>query len=154
MTNERQERSDDLALVIEREFNASPKRVWNAWTNPDQLREWSAPRGFTVPRGEGDVRPGGKWRATMAKPDGTELHLGGEYRQLVEPDLLVFTHAWYDENGTPGPETVVTVTLRERDGKTAMNFRQTGFVSAESRDGHAEGWGESFDKLAELLKEL
>ena len=45
--------------------------------------------------------------AMMRKSDGTELRLGGEYREIVEPEKLVFTHAWYDDNGNPGPETII-----------------------------------------------
>lgn len=138
-------------LVINRTFDAPRELVWEAWTDPDQLKHWSAPRGFTLPVSEGDLRPGGKWRACMRKPDGTELWLGGVYREIVEPERLVFTHAWDDEGGKPGPETIVTVTLSERDGKTQMNFRQTGFESAESREGHSEGWNECFDLLDDLL---
>jgi uncharacterized protein YndB with AHSA1/START domain len=143
--------SSNLELVIDRVFNAPRDVVWKAWTDPEQLKQWSAPRGFKIPVSEGELRPGGAWRATMRKPDGEELRLGGEYREIVEPERLVFTHAWYDENGNPGPETLVTVTLTERDGKTAMNFRQTGFSSGDSRDGHAGGWTECFELLDELL---
>lgn len=149
--NESTETADALELVIERVFDAPRRRVWEAWTDPDQMKQWSSPRGFTVPVSEGELRPGGSWRAVMVKPDGTELKLGGEYREIVEPERLVFTHAWYDEEGVPGPETLVTVLLEERGDKTAMTFRQTGFASAGARDGHEGGWGESFDKLASLL---
>ena len=149
--NDSTQTADDLELVINRTFDAPIHLVWKAWTDPDQLKLWSAPRGFTIPVSEGELRPGGSWRATMQQSDGTELRLGGEYREIVEPERLVFTHAWYDENGNPGPETIVTVTLRDRRGKTEMVFTQTGFSSGESRDGHAGGWTECFDKLAELL---
>ncbi|MEO8193813.1 MAG: SRPBCC domain-containing protein [Gemmatimonadales bacterium] len=138
-------------LVITRVFDAPRALVWKAWTDAEELKQWSAPKGFTLPVNEGDLRPGGKWRSCMRKPDGTELWLGGVYREIVEPERLVFTHAWDDENGKPGPETVVTVIFSERGGKTEMNFRQAGFASADSRDGHAEGWGECFDRLEELL---
>jgi len=87
----------------------------------------------------------------MTKPDGTELWLGGTYREIVEPERLVFTHAWDNEKGEAGPETVVTVTLEDRAGKTHMTFRQRGFLSEGSRDGHAGGWEECFDRLDELL---
>ena len=139
----------DNELVINRTFDAPRELVWKAWT--EDMDKWSAPRGFTIPFGEADLRPGGKWRATMVSPDGKELALGGVYREIVPPERLVFTHAWDDDNGKPGPETVVTVTLIARGQKTEMNFRQTGFDSVESRDGHAEGWGECFDILEELL---
>jgi uncharacterized protein YndB with AHSA1/START domain len=141
----------DRELVIKRVFDAPRELVFKAWTDPEHLKQWSAPQGFTIPVAEGDLRPGGKWRSMMRKPDGTELWLGGVYREIVEPERLVFTHAWDDKNGRPGHETVVTVTLVERDGKTEMTFRQGLFESVESRDGHQGGWTECFDRLEELL---
>ena len=138
-------------LVIKRVFEAPRSLVWQAWTDPEKLKHWSAPKGFTMPVSEGELRPGGKWRACMVSPDGKKLWLGGEYREIVEPSRLVFTHAW-DNEGKPGPETLVTVTLTESDGKTEMTFRQTGFDSIESRNGHSEGWNECFDLLGQLLR--
>jgi len=138
-------------LVITRVFDAPRELVWKAWTEPERLKQWSAPKGFTIPVAEGEMRPGGAWKSCMRKPDGTELWLAGVYQEIDEPRRLVFTHAWLDGNGKPGPETLVTVTLTERAGKTEMSFRQSGFDSAESRDGHAGGWNECFDRLEGLL---
>ena len=138
-------------LVITRVFDAPRDLVWKAWTEPERIRQWSAPKGFTIPVAEGDLRPGGAWKSCMRKPDGTDLWLAGVYQEIDEPKRLVFTHAWLDENGKPGPETLVTVTFTERAGKTEMVFRQSGFDSAESRDGHAGGWNECFDRLDALL---
>ena len=139
----------DTELVINRTFDAPRDLVWKAWT--ERMDQWSAPRGFTIPVSEGDLRPGGAWRACMRTPDGKDLWLGGVYREIVEPERLVFTHAWNNESGQPGPETLVTVTFAERNGKTDMHFTQTGFTSDESREGHNGGWNESFDKLEEML---
>ena len=141
--------ASDRELVITRVFEAPRELVWKAWT--EEMDQWSAPRGFTIPISEGDLRLGGKWRAVMVSPEGKELPLGGVYREIVPPERLVFTHSWDDASGKPGPETVVTVTLVARGQKTEMNFRQTGFDSTESRNGHADGWGQSFDRLEELL---
>jgi len=138
-------------LIITRTLEAPRDLVWKAWTDPERLKQWSAPHGFTIPVSEGELRPGGKWRACMRKSDGTELWLGGVYREIVEPERLVFTHAWDDEKGKPGRQTLVTVTFTELGRKTEMNFRQTGFDSVDSRDGHAGGWNESFDRLGDLL---
>jgi uncharacterized protein YndB with AHSA1/START domain len=143
---------DALELVIDRVFNAPRDLVWKAWTDPEMMKVWSAPRGFTIPRSEGELRVNGPWRATMVKHDGERLSLGGKYLEIFEPERLVFTHYWMDENDNPtSPETIVTVTLTERGNKTEMNFRQTGFDSAGSRKGHSGGWTECFDKLDELL---
>ena len=149
----RETASDDRELLIVRTFDAPRALVWRAWTEGELTAKWMAPAGFTIPLSEGDLRPGGAWRAQMRSPEGELLHLAGVYREIVPPERLVFTHAWTDEHGKPGPETLVTVTLAEEGGKTVMTFRQSGFSSAASRDGHGEGWTECFDRLVELLAE-
>ena len=143
--------ADELELVITRVFDASIERVWKAWTDPEDMKKWSAPRGFTIPVSEGELKPGGHWKAVMVDPRGARMPLGGIYREVVPPERLVFTHSWFDENDNPGPETVCTVLLKSLGDKTEMTFRQTGFTSAGSREGHEGGWTECFDKLSELL---
>jgi uncharacterized protein (TIGR02246 family) len=140
-----------MDLVITRTFDAPRALVFKAWTDPELGKAWSAPQGFTVPHSEGDLRPGGAWRLCMRKPGEADLWVGGVYREVVAPERLVSTHAWEDAHGKPGPETLMTVVLAERGGKTEMTFRQSGFESVESRDGHAGGWSECFDKLERLL---
>ena len=90
----------------------------------------------------------------MRSPYGSDHRLRGVYREIVPPERLVFTHAWIDASGTPGPETIVTVTLAERDGRTEMTFHQGIFASVAARDGHQQGWSSCFERLAELLAAL
>jgi len=76
---------------------------------------------------------------------------------VISQDLLaataIFSVAAKAEGEISLLTTLVTVTLTERGGKTEMSFRQTGFDSVESRDGHAGGWNECFAKLENLLSE-
>jgi uncharacterized protein YndB with AHSA1/START domain len=141
--------ASDVELVITRVFDAPRELVWKAWTDPEQMKKWSAPKGFTIPISEGELRPGGAWRSMMVSPDGMELKLGGVYREIVEPERLVFTHAW--TSPTQSRETLCTVTLVERGNKTEMTFRQTGFASTDARDSHNDGWSQCFDRLEDLL---
>ena len=139
-------------LSLTRVFAAPRPLVFAAWTQPEHLKRWSAPHGFKIPVNEGELRPGGPWRAVMVMPDGTRLGLGGNYTKVVPDELLVFTHRW---DGEPGAETVVTVRFTDAPGGgTRMKFEQTGFTSAESRDGHLGGWKECFERLDELLVQL
>ena len=139
-------------LTLSRVFDAPRPLVFRAWTEPQHLKHWSAPHGFKVPVNEGELRPGGPWKAVMVMPDGTKLALGGFYTKVVENKLLVFTHRW---EGDPGPETVVTVRFADAPGgKTRLKFEQTGFTSVESRDGHGGGWKECFERLDALLLKL
>jgi uncharacterized protein YndB with AHSA1/START domain len=140
----------DRILTITRVFDAPVDLVWRCWTEDAHLKKWSAPRGFTIPQSEGDLRVGGKWRVVMRTPEGQELGLGGVYREIVPNKLLVMTHVWDEEAGS-GVESIVTVRFEDLGSRTKVTFEQTGFVSDESRKGHEEGWGECFDILAELL---
>jgi uncharacterized protein YndB with AHSA1/START domain len=141
-------------LVITRMFDAPRELVFECWTNPEHLRHWQgAPRGFTVTLSESDIRPGGFFRISMRSPEGVDHWLEGHYREMVKPERLVFTHAWLDGNRKPGNETLVTITLAERGGKTELTLRQTGFTSVESRDGHKYGWTSALDVLVDYLAE-
>jgi uncharacterized protein YndB with AHSA1/START domain len=144
-------RSAQPELVITRILDAPPSLVFQAWTAREHLVRWSCPHRFTLTHCEGDLRPGGAWRSCMHSADGEDLWLSGVYREIVEPERLVFTHAWEDARGKRGHETLVTVTFAAQGGKTKMTFRQAFFESVEERDGHQGGWTECFDRLAELL---
>jgi uncharacterized protein YndB with AHSA1/START domain len=142
----------DRELTILRIFDAPRGLVLKAWTEPEHLGRWEgAPQGFTVTSYQMDIRPGGAYRVCMRSPGGVDYWLQGVYREIVEPERLVFTHAWLDAEGKPGKETLVTITFTERGGTTELSLHQTGFESVESRDGHKEGWTSSLDRLAEYL---
>ena len=87
----------------------------------------------------------------MRDPQGGEHWLGGVYREIVPHKLLVMTHAWDDESGKPGPETIVTVRFEDLGDRTRITVEQTGFDSEASREGHLGGWSECLDLLAEHL---
>jgi uncharacterized protein YndB with AHSA1/START domain len=140
-------------LVITRVFKAPRELVFAAWTRPEHLAHWSGPRGFTTPHHAMDLREGGRYRACLRSPEGVDHWVGGTYLEIQPPARLVMTHAWEDEGGQPGPETRITVSfVEEAPGRTRMDFRQTGFTSQASRDGHESGWSSSFDVLAEHLE--
>jgi uncharacterized protein YndB with AHSA1/START domain len=141
----------ERVLVITRVFDAPRELVFRAWTEREHLIHWMSPRGFTIPAADGDLRPGGAWTTTMHPPQGPDLRLQGVYREIVRPERLVFTHAWLDDQGKPGHETLVTVTFSERGGKTEVTLHQAEFTSLAERDGHRGGWTECFERLAEHL---
>jgi uncharacterized protein YndB with AHSA1/START domain len=138
-------------LVIERVFDARRALVFQAWTDPEHARQWFGPRWHPARELTMDVRPGGRWRACLRSTEtGADLWVGGVYREIVPPERLVFTFAW-EEEGERGLETVVTITLSERDGKTHMIFRQAPFQSDSECDGHRGGWTSTWDRLDDLL---
>jgi uncharacterized protein YndB with AHSA1/START domain len=141
--------SAEQELVITRVFDAPRRLVFKAWTEPERIKEWWGPRGFTTLSCEMEQRPGGAWRVRSRSPEGKEYISQGVLRELVEPERLVFTYAWVDAKGMPGHETLVTVTFAEQSGKTVLTFHQGVFESITSRDAHEEGWSSAFELLAE-----
>jgi uncharacterized protein YndB with AHSA1/START domain len=143
--------TSERELVITRVFDARRELVWKAWTERELVLKWLGPKDFTATEFHMDRRPGGAWHFRMRGPDGKEYSARGVVREAVEPARLAFTFAWDNEDGSPGREMLITITFVERDGRTEMTFAQAEFESAEDRDGHREGWSESFDKLADYL---
>ena len=108
----------DKVLRVERVIAATPERLFALWTEPEELAKWWGPEGFTIPKYAMDVRPGGRWRTTMHRPDGTENVVSGIYRVIEPPRRLVFTWGWDDDAGMRGHETEVTVTFEPAPGGT------------------------------------
>jgi uncharacterized protein YndB with AHSA1/START domain len=97
-----------------------------------------------------DVRPGGEWRATQVSTDtGDELPFFGHYREVEEPERLVFT--FEDPTGAAQDVELGTLTLRALDGMTEMTFRQAGHLPAEQYPLLAQGYSRFFDRMEEYL---
>ena len=136
-------------LKITRVFDAPRDAVWREWTEPDRFADWFGTRATHVPPGSVsmDVRPGGAWRLTMAAgAEHPEIHWAGEYREVVEPERLVFTVT--DRPGGDEYE-LVTVELTDLgDGRTRMDFQQSGgHLTPEEYERAGQGWGSFFDDV-------
>jgi uncharacterized protein YndB with AHSA1/START domain len=146
--------TDDRTRTITRVFDAPRELVFKAWADPEMCRQWMGPRQYPAFHVEGDMRTGGKWRIGLRAVDGSrELWQGGVYREVVAPERLVFTFAWDQDDGSRGPETLVTLTFADECGKTRMTFHQGVFNTAPNRDGHIQGWNSGFDRLADFLRQ-
>ncbi|MDQ2889249.1 MAG: SRPBCC domain-containing protein [Gemmatimonadota bacterium] len=137
-------------LRIERKFQASPERVFQAWTSPEELNRWSDPDPRNA-EAEVDLRVGGRYRIAMSRPDGTVHRVTGVYREILPPSRLVYTWAW---ESMPGfPETIVTVEFRAcNDGGTDVLLVHEGLPNEEARAKHEHGWAESMRKLASAVE--
>ena len=144
----------ELTLSITRLFDAPRELVYRMWTEKHLMDRWSCPDGFGITQSGAELKVGGTWHATMRAPNGTDMRLTGVYREIVPDRRLAFTHAWLDAAGVPGPATTVTVSFTDDNGKTRMEFYQTGFDSAASRDGREGGWTECLGKFELLLDAL
>jgi uncharacterized protein YndB with AHSA1/START domain len=133
-----------------RVFDAPRELVWKAWTEPEQLAQWWGPRGISTPLEtiEVDLRPGGTFRMTMVSDaDGTEFPTDMEFRQVVEPERLVF--AWDAQRGLGAGS--VTVTFTDLGDKTEVSTHYDGFATDEIMEDSKIGWAQQLDRLAGLL---
>jgi len=140
-------------IRITRVFDAPRERVWREWTEPERFADWYGGAEAEVPAStvSMDVRPGGSWRLKMfAGADRREIDWHGTYREVVEPERLVFTVT--DRPGED-PTEMVTVVLSDLDhGRTEMLFEQRGGgLSPEGYERAGQGWSGFFDVIAARL---
>ena len=137
----------DRELIIKRTFDAPRDLVWKAWTTPEMAMHWWGPIEYPANYIDMDFRVGGKWRACLHGRDNSkDLWQGGVIHEIEPPRRLVYSFKW-DADGERGIETIVTIELAEKDGKTLMTFHQSAFDSLNERNGHGYGWGSTFDRF-------
>jgi uncharacterized protein YndB with AHSA1/START domain len=153
-------------LTITRVFDAPRELVWKAWTEPERVKRWWGPKGFTSPVIKIDLRVGGEYLSCMRSPEGQDFWGKGIFREIVAPERLVMTDSFADKEGNTVPasyygmsgdwplEMLVTVTFEEQEGKTKLTLKHSGIegISAMDRDNMEQGWSQSFDKLSVYLE--
>jgi uncharacterized protein YndB with AHSA1/START domain len=156
VTNDtRADRRSERELVVTRVFDGPVRIVFDAWTKPELLMRWWAPKSFgiTFLSCEADVRPGGTYKFVFGHPQSDEpMAFVGRYIEVEPYSRLV----WTNEEGEQG--AVTTVTFEERDGKTHLTLQDL-YPSKEALDeavasGSTNAYPEQFDELDALLKSL
>ncbi|TGK29437.1 polyketide cyclase [Leptospira gomenensis] len=141
----------DREAVSVRIVNASKEAAFRAWTDPNHLRRWWGPKGFTNTFYEYDLKPGGNWKFTMHGPDGTDYPNHSVFVSIVPSEELVFDHI------SGHPFRVTTTFEEQSSGKTKITFRML-FETAEeferSKKYVIPGNEENFDKLEAELAEM
>ena len=146
---------NDRELVLTRLIPAPRAKVYQAWTNPELLKQWFAPKPWTVTRAEVDVRPGGSSLIVMRSPEGEEFPNPGIYLEVVPNERIVMTDA-YTKAWEPSEKPFMTaiVTFADEAGGTRYTARALHWNAADreahEKMGFHEGWGQCADQLAEL----
>ena len=166
------ESADREILVVTRVFDAPRALVWKARTEPEHLRQWWGPKGFTSRVHKLELRPGGTFLYCQRSTEGREMWGKWVYREIVAPERLVIVSSFTDEKGKPGPDTpfepnwplemLGTSTFTEHRGRTTLTVRMVPINATESEqrtffDGFnfmEEGFAGTFDKLDEYLATL
>jgi uncharacterized protein YndB with AHSA1/START domain len=145
------ERKSERELAVTRTINGPARLVFEAFANPELLRQWWVPKSFglTLLSCEADVRVGGRYRLVFAA-DPEPMAFYGRYLEVIPHSRLVWTN---EEGGDDG--AVTTVTFEESDGKTLLVFQEL-YPSKEALDealasGSTSGMGEALDQLDEFV---
>ncbi|MGN9767895.1 SRPBCC family protein [Micromonospora sp. SD12] len=150
----------DLDLVLTRTVDVAPELVWKAWTTPELLVKWFAPRPWSTSACEIDLRPGGRFHTVMRSPEGEEYPSTGCILVVEEGSTLAFTSGLgpgfrpqVGGDGFPftaiiriegtGGGTTYTATAIHADASARKSHEEMGFI---------EGWSAALDQLVEVVK--
>jgi uncharacterized protein YndB with AHSA1/START domain len=143
----------DCEIVLTRVIDAPRRLVFAAYTDPEHVPHWMlGPDGWSMPVCEIDLRAGGQWHFVWRRPNGEEMEMRGEYREIDPPERIVHTESW----GGEWPETLNTLILTEHDGQTTITQRVL-YPSQDARDaalgtGMKVGASMSYDRLETYLR--
>lgn len=163
---------DKKEFTILREIDAPKQLVWEMLTKAEHLKHWWGPAGLAMQTATVDLRPGGLFHYGMTAPDGNEMWGKFTYREIEEPNKLVFTNSFSDANGgttrAPFPglvwplEVLNILTLTEIDGKTILTLsgypvdatqeEETSYGTMHSS--MQQGFGGTFDQLDAYLEKI
>ena len=124
--------------------------MFEAFSDPDQLRRWWGPKGFSIPGLEFETRAGETYRIEMQPPEGDAFFLTGKFRVVDPPTRLAFSFRWED----PDPddvETVVDLSFRDLGEATEVALDQAPFQTEQRLALHRDGWTDSLNKLETLF---
>jgi uncharacterized protein YndB with AHSA1/START domain len=142
----------DREVVMIRVFDAPCNLVFDAMNKPELLKRWLlGPPGWSMTVCEVDLKVGGAFRHVWRREDGTEMSMGGVYREITPPERIVRTEKFDDYPG----ESLCTLLLTEKAGRTTLTLTVL-YPSKEARDatlasGMKEGVAASYDRLAGVL---
>ena len=151
-----------------RTFDAPRALVWKAWTTPEHVMKWWGPKGFTSPICRIDLRVGGRFTYSMCTPDGHVGYNGGEFREIVPLERIVWLWHFADAEGNRVSPAHYGFPDEDREGnvdeilfedcgngQTKLTYKRNDpTATREEREGVAAGYAEIFDKLAGVVAEL
>ncbi|HEY5550031.1 MAG TPA: SRPBCC domain-containing protein [Candidatus Saccharimonadales bacterium] len=161
------------SIVIERVFDAPLEKVWQAWTDPEMIKKWWGPEGFTAPSIKVDLRIGGKYVYAMRGPADSQwdkvMYSAGVYQEIVPNEKIVTTDYLSDEHGNrvspseygmsndlPNDHTATVKFEDAGEGKTKLSIIYAAPETEEQyqamlKSGMTEGWKSALGKLARSL---
>src|SRR5438034_1270152 len=147
--------AEKLSLEIKRFIKASPDRVYAAWTDPVQLKKWFGPENVQTRNLIADARVGGQFRWDCTDPEGKQVTISGEYRQLQPGKKIVLSWQLEEDEDWKNHSSIVTIELFDREGGTELRLTHEKLPNEASRDDHKQGWNrvlEKFETAAKIIR--
>ena len=148
-------------ITLERTITVPAERLWQAWVDQTQMKEWWAPNGFTNPVCEVDAKVGGELNivmqagSDMGPMSGMKAPMKGIFTEVIENKKLVFTNIALDENDDHLLEGVTSVTFADEGDKTKLTVHTGAAGTAPGVEqmlgGMEQGWNEQLNKLEKFL---
>ena len=147
-------------LTLTRLLDAPADKLFRCWTTPELMKQWFAPKPYTTPVVETDLRPGGASKVVMRSPEGQDIPCPGQYLEVVPNRKLVFTDAFVGDWVPSGnaPFMVATISFEPEGNKTrytavARHWNEADLKKHEAMGFH-KGWGICADQLEALAKTI
>ncbi len=144
--------STDRELIVEKLLDAPIDLVWDAWTNPDHIKNWWGPEGFKNTIHKMEPKPGGEWQLVMHGPDGKDYKNRSVFKEIIKHKRIVFDHV-------SGPKYAATISFTPQGNKTQLHWKMV-FETAEQFEQVVkvfradEGLRQNVIKLAQYLATL
>lgn len=150
-------------LIIERIFDAPAGRVWQAWTEPELIKKWWGPAGYTAPVATVDLRIGGSYLFCMRSAEGKDYYTTGTYLDIVPFKRITASDSFADKEGNIVPASyyemeedlplsmMMAVELEPLEGKTRFTLKHQGAPNEAVKQDMQTYWNESFDKMEAIL---
>jgi uncharacterized protein YndB with AHSA1/START domain len=144
------------SFTLSREFDAPVEKVFEAWTDTEQLKQWIAPKGYSVIYAKGDIKAGGESHYCLASKHGLEIWTKKFFKDFIPPAKLSYTQVSSNEQGGIEAHPMIkdfpveiftTVMFDEKEGKTTVD------LSWEPMNANAEQITRFIDETFELSQE-
>jgi uncharacterized protein YndB with AHSA1/START domain len=158
------EADNKLDMVLIRVFDAPVEQLWKAWSDPELVKKWWGPNGYTAPVAELDFREGGVSLVCMRGPDGRDLYNSWTYTKIVPMERLEFVQHFVDQDGNKIAPTDLglpplipfevphVVTLKSLgDNQTELTVTESGYPVPPIVEISRQGMRQCLDKMAAIL---
>lgn len=143
----------NFSLSIKRTLNSPVEKVFVAWTEPENIKQWLSPGAYKTVDSQIKLNKDGEYKIVMQEPSGKMHYMIGTIKEFVRNEKLVFSWVWEGNSMGPDERTLVTVLFSPlSENQTELTLIHENFADEQNRNGHNQGWSDALDKLETYLQ--